>query len=174
MKRIITAVLAAAALLLSAAALKDAIDEAQNVSDDDGAAQNEVDNSVDALSEAVTAAGEAVQLAQDKATFAAEKEAMKSAADAMAQDSDSQACREIIHAAKNTLDMLAYDETKPLSDNMQALDEILEQLAADLKKQRYRDAHSGEDYLIAIVTQTPYSPLWNYTDDFGDLFWNLP
>jgi|GEM_PF-1855630 len=155
-----------------AAALKDAVDAAQAVYDDPNAAPSEAEDAKETLEAAVAAAEAAVQLAQDKATFEAEKAAQKAAADAMAQDGDSEACQAIIEAAKEALDALAYDESKPLSDNVQALNEILLQLAAALENQRRAEANGGEDRLVVIVTQQPYDVTWNHQDEERQPLWN--
>ena len=112
-----------------------------------------------------------MQLAKDKAAFAAEKATKKSDADAMAQDGDSEACRAIIGASKDALDALACDESKPLSDNVQALNEILLQLAAALENQRRAEAR-GEEWLIVIATQQPYDVTWNHQDETLQPLWN--
>ena len=77
-----------------------------------------------------------VTVSADANTFAAYKTTKKSDADALEQDGDSDAVKELISTAKNTIDALAYDEAISLTKNKEKVDNIISTLENDIKKQR--------------------------------------
>ena len=127
-----------------AATLKTAIDAAQAVADKADATKTEVDNAKTTLDTALQTAKDAKaaadKLAANKAAFEAYKTEQKTAADNKAQSGDSQACQDLISAAKTAIDNLAYDESKSLDQNKAAVDAILKKLETDLAAQREADA----------------------------------
>ena len=120
--------------------LKEAIDAAQAVNGNADATQAEVDAAVETLKAAEEIYKVAAQLAADKAAFEAYKGEQKTASDALAQEGDSEACQQLIAAAKAAIDALTYDESKALAENKAAVDAIVNKLKADLDAQRAQEA----------------------------------
>ena len=81
-------------------------------------------------------------LLESKAAFEDYKDAVKAAADALGQAGDSAQSAALIENAKKAVDDLAYDESKSLDENKQAVDDAanLQQLTAGLDNQRAADA----------------------------------
>ena len=131
-----------------AAVLKEAIDVAQAVADNAEATQEDIDAALPVLTAALEAAQEAVaaaeQLAANKQAYADYQTAAKAIADALAEDGDSEACLQLIEAAKAAIDSLPYDENKTLDENKAAVDAIIEQLKSDLAAQRQADIIAAE------------------------------
>ena len=149
-----------------AATLKTAIDAAQAVADKTDATKTEVDNAKTTLDTALQTAKDAKaaadQLAANKAAFEAYKTEQKTAADNKALSGDSQACLDLISAAKTAIDNLPYDESKSLEQNKAAVDAILTKLEADLAAQREVDAalkslqESRDALMNSIIEATDY------------------
>ena len=99
-----------------------------------------VDAIIAPLADALAAQRAADQLAADKAAFEAYKGEQKTASDALAQEGDSEACQQLIAAAKAAIDALTYDESKTLDENKAAVDAIVNKLKEDLAAQREKDA----------------------------------
>ena len=76
-----------------------------------------------------------------KATFEDYKTTLKGQADELGMDGDSQAVKDMIAAAKTAIDQTEYDEAKDIVGNMDAVAEIVKQLADDVSKQREAEQH---------------------------------
>ena len=119
--------------------------------------------------DAVTAlndASAAYALLENKAAFADYRETVKALADGMKLEGDSDACIALIETAKATVDALAYNESKTLDENKEALDDAaaLTQLAADLAAQRAaeqadadQDAADAVEALINAIGTVAYT-----------------
>lgn len=73
------------------------------------------------------------------ADLEAYKAEMADAADKLGKENDSEACAALIENAKTAIAAILYDETKTLDENKYAVDELIAQLAKDLKAQRKAD-----------------------------------
>lgn len=80
--------------------------------------------------------------AADNLSFNSYKKEKKDAIDALALDDDSEACKELVAKAKETVNATAYDNNKTLEENKAVVDAIIEQLKEDLKAQR--DAETAD------------------------------
>ena len=131
-----------------AVALKTAVDAAQAMADNADASQADVDAAASALALALQQAKDDVlavqQLAADKAAYEAYKTQKLDVADTLAAEGDSEACLELISAAKTAIEALTYDEAKSLDDNKNDVDAIIEQLTKDLAAQRDADKKAAE------------------------------
>lgn len=66
------------------------------------------------------------------------------AASGKAKVGDSQACADLISAAKSAINALSYDSTKTLAENKALVDAIISKLDKDLADQRAKDATNAE------------------------------
>ena len=92
----------------------------------------------------VTAAIGSLNLALDKAKYDVYRVDSKKSADALGQTDDSNACKNLINTAKESIDSKTYDESNTLDKNKKAIDEVIEKLQQDLTNQRAADAVANQ------------------------------
>ena len=127
-----------------AAELSEAIEDAQEVSDNKNVTEDEVAAATEDIAEALEEA-EAEKLDVDKANFDEAKEAAKADADAKAKADDSAASKKLIEDAKAAIDAMQYDETKTPEENQAALDNKLNDLQKSLDDQRAADKAAADE-----------------------------
>ena len=129
------------------AAAKEAIDA---VTYDDEKSLDENKAAVDAvadltgLAEALEAQRAAEQLERDKNAFEEYREKQLKAIEALTKEGDSEACKELIEAAKEAVEAVTYDESKSLKENKAALDRLVSGLKDDLAAQRAADEEAAK------------------------------
>ena len=112
--------------------LSDAISSAQAATNDEATTSD------------VTAAKGSLNLAIDKAKYDVYRVDSKKSADALGQTDDSNACKNLINTAKESIDSKTYDKSKTLDKNKEAIDEVIEKLQQDLTNQRAADAVANQ------------------------------
>ena len=112
--------------------LSDAISSAQAATNDEATTSD------------VTAAKGSLNLAIDKAKYDVYRVDSKKSADALGQTDDSNACKNLINTAKESIDSKTYDESNTLDKNEEAIDEVIEKLQQDLTNQRAADAVANQ------------------------------
>ena len=116
--------------------LKDAIDEAKEISSDKNVTADQISQAIEDL-EAVLSEAD-----QDKkeTDFDDYKDEAKDTADHLLWPNDSRISRDLVDKAKEEIDELGYDEKLTPAENASAIDAILEKLIDDLSTQREKEA----------------------------------
>lgn len=99
-----------------------------------------LDGNKDAVDKCITKLTADLTPIRDGESFKAYKTTQKAVADALKESGDSEAIDALITASKASIDACDYDNTRSLSSNRLAIDEILNKLNDDLIMQRKIDA----------------------------------
>ena len=114
-----------------------------------------VDDIIDTLNTQLNEQRAADLLAANMADFDNYKGQQKTAAENLAEEGDSSACEALIEEAKDAINDLTYDEDKTLEKNKEAVNEIVNNLAAELNNTRFNE------YKTKVIAD-------NFTADDGD------